>query len=212
MADSKQLVVLHPAPVSPVLLQLVLSFASDQDRQKVKLQGVGARNCPVLVLKVNPTSGDCLYGEEAAVQYFARIFNLKSLLSLGDPFQEVEVIQWLSYVRGIKSSSSPKSWLQVLIYDGRDSLNNSFPVLFQELNTHLSLRSVFVGYHLTLADLAVWTAIFLNEEARSLINESNYPHLARFLRYCSSFPQISQGLMNGVFLFFSTFLLTWLHS
>lgn len=63
MAEAKQLVVLHPAPVSPVLLHVVLAFAGEEDRQKVKLQGVGARNCPVLVLKVNPATGDSLYGE-----------------------------------------------------------------------------------------------------------------------------------------------------
>jgi hypothetical protein len=52
----EQLVLLYPSSSSPTLLNIILATSPEQ-RQRVKLQAVGARNCPVAQLKVNAAIG-----------------------------------------------------------------------------------------------------------------------------------------------------------
>ena len=53
-----QLVLLYPSSQIPVIACLVLAEAKASSiKLDVKLQGVGAKNCPVAHLKVNPSVG-----------------------------------------------------------------------------------------------------------------------------------------------------------
>jgi len=166
MADQQPLVLLYPSNVSPVVLQLVLRDPAH--RARVKMQGVGAKNCPVAQLKVNAVTGDVLFGEIAIAQYLCRVFNLSSLLASSDPFLEVEVQQWLAYAAHLSHSSE-----------------DDYARALKDINGHLAHRSVLVGYAVTLADMAVWGELFRRGFSGE---EGELPHLKRFFRFCNASP------------------------
>mmetsp|Transcript_41 Transcript_41/g.81 ORF Transcript_41/g.81 Transcript_41/m.81 type:complete len:718 (-) Transcript_41:62-2215(-) len=170
---NKQLVLLHPSNQMPLVAHLVLAEANEKEKKaNVKLQAVGAKNCPVAMLKVNPSVGDTIYGESGITTFLAKTYQLTHLSGI-DPFEEVEIQQWLSYISHL--SFSP-------LFSAREKdLKN--------IENHLSFRSFFVGYHLSLADMFVWSFVVGNETVfDAVLGTDSFPHLKRLVQFCSTLP------------------------
>ena len=102
-------------------------------------------------------------------------------------FEEVEVQQWLAYTSRLASLST------------EDFLKTA-----KELNSHLSLRTFFVGYAITLADVSVWAGILTNFAGNAALKDSkDFPHLKRFLTFLVG---LCPSLAERTFFFFSSFL------
>lgn len=63
-------------------------------------------------------------------------------------------------------------------------------VALEELNNHLSLRSVLVGHKYTIADTTVWGALNANGQAISSIRRNHLPNLVRWFKYIASVDRI----------------------
>ena len=120
----------------------------------------------LFVHELTSIKSEVLFGEGAISTYLARKFGVTELLG-ASLFEEVEVQQWLSYTARLNSLST------------EDFLNTA-----KELNSHLSLRTFFVGYSLTLADVSVWAGLHANFAGNAALRDSNnFPHLKRFLGF-----------------------------
>eukprot|EP00475_Leptophrys_vorax_P015510 TRINITY_DN2183_c0_g1_i1.p1 TRINITY_DN2183_c0_g1~~TRINITY_DN2183_c0_g1_i1.p1 ORF type:complete len:747 (+),score=224.57 TRINITY_DN2183_c0_g1_i1:24-2243(+) len=62
-------------------------------------------------------------------------------------------------------------------------------------NEHLAMRSFFVGYRLSAADIAIWVGLINNPRWNALQKESaKYPHVIRWFKYLETDPRIVQLL------------------
>ncbi|TGZ84433.1 glutamyl-tRNA synthetase [Ascodesmis nigricans] len=66
----------------------------------------------------------------------------------------------------------------------------------EELNNHLSLRSVLVGHRFTIADTTVWGALNANGQAISAIRRNHLPNLVRWFKYIASIDRIGSVVEN----------------
>ncbi|TPX41845.1 glutamate---tRNA ligase [Synchytrium endobioticum] len=83
----------------------------------------------------------------------------------------------------------------------RDTLSstafNDMTSALEELNHHLKLRSFIVGYHLTLADYAVWGALKSSTVYLGLFKGNKVgPYLTRWYEHVSSVPAVAQALVS----------------
>eukprot|EP01112_Ceratiomyxa_fruticulosa_P015787 TRINITY_DN4697_c0_g1_i1.p1 TRINITY_DN4697_c0_g1~~TRINITY_DN4697_c0_g1_i1.p1 ORF type:complete len:746 (-),score=182.79 TRINITY_DN4697_c0_g1_i1:94-2331(-) len=127
------------------------------------------KNGPAELLNHNVT---ILTGSHNIARYFARSHPQNALYG-SDPLSASQIDMWIDRAKTINESN----------------LNES---IFS-LNAHLQLRTVVVGYHLTLADFAVYEAIRCSpkwiDELNSFQQGKTIPHVLRLFNYIESLPQ-----------------------
>eukprot|EP00761_Pharyngomonas_kirbyi_P013214 gb/GECH01013241.1/.p1 GENE.gb/GECH01013241.1/~~gb/GECH01013241.1/.p1 ORF type:complete len:727 (+),score=193.33 gb/GECH01013241.1/:1-2181(+) len=75
--------------------------------------------------------------------------------------------------------------------------DKTLAIALQRLNHHLTFRTFLIGYHLTLADLAVYEALKNNKMWNAFkANHGRKPqliHLTRYFKYLESLPEINEN-------------------
>jgi glutamyl-tRNA synthetase len=107
-------------------------------------------------------------GDHIIARYFARM-DSKAVLLPQDPLQATEVDEWLQFAQALQAA------------DG-----DAAAALLEKLNLHLTMRSFFVGFGLSLADIAIWAAVTF----KRLSSPASAVHLERFLNYLETLETI----------------------
>lgn len=121
--------------------------------------------------------GDILRGDHTIARYLAKKDPSKGLYgSSGDAFNDANIEQWLDFA----SSSLSKSVDAAALKSAAETLN-----------THLTLRTFFSAYNVTLADIAVWAALTVHPAWAELSASSGHAleHLRRWFDFCDSLPE-----------------------
>ena len=67
-----------------------------------------------------------------------------------------------------------------------------FEAALAHVDAHLTLRSFVVGSQLSLADLALWGTLAVNQLwQQKLLKTGKFPHLARWFAHCSQLPELA---------------------
>ncbi len=81
-------------------------------------------------------------------------------------------------------------WLEIaLVKLGKSLSEDSQTSVLAFLNAHLTLRTFFVGYALTLADIAVWAALAISSLWEKASQGRTYEHLNRYFALTNLFPR-----------------------
>jgi glutamyl-tRNA synthetase len=115
-----------------------------------------------------PSTGNIMKGDHIIARYFGRTDSKAALLPQ-DPLQATEVDEWLQFAQALQSA------------DGDAAV-----ALLEKLNLHLTMRSFFVGFGLSLADLGIWAAI----TSKRLSSPASAVHLERLLNYLETLETI----------------------
>ncbi|EEB13371.1 prolyl-tRNA synthetase, putative [Pediculus humanus corporis] len=93
------------------------------------------------------------------------------------PLEEIEVNHWISFAIGPLTCSQ------------------QFEKSLQYLDYSLSSFSYLVGHQLTIADFAVWGALFCKENfEENIINKDNLKNVTRWFKYIKNLPEINSIL------------------
>jgi len=171
------LILLHPAQESPVTVLGVYQFVKDK---LPNLKIVPKKEQSVTELQI--TSQNTTVRGSTIIRYLARRVPEAKLYgsSLDDAFATSEVDQWVDYAR-----------------EHLGDVKAALAVPCSDLNNFLQLRTLLAGYHITIADLAIWGALKQNTNWSNFFNsaEKDFPHLVRWFKYLEATPQLSA--LNG---------------
>jgi len=125
-------------------------------------------------------SGDTLRGDIIIGRYLARL-NPSLNLYGNDPFSAAEVDQWIDFAQYELNSYKDEKRLMELCSD---------------LNAYLALRTYFVGYSLTLADVVIWSTLRANPHWQHMMstNKAQLSHLVRWWTYIDSLPEFKSAV------------------
>lgn len=102
--------------------------------------------------------------------------------------KSVEILEALAaeFPSVLLAKDESKEWIQ---FSYEKLLNKNFGQLsgdLEKLDQHLNLRTFFVGYKITLADIALWGALRSNPVMGSVIKNSVYINVTRWYQFLES--------------------------
>lgn len=164
-------VVLHSSAEQPPLLSILLSHVVDVKGFKMQPKKAGP-SCANLTPQNAILTGDRTIAKFLALNYSATLPGTNAL-------EAAQVEEWLAFAEELSTGdASPKT-------------------VSSQLRTvahaHLALRTFFVGYHLTIADLAVWLALKQCEQRNKgnvrVISQSRFVN--RWYQFVSQQPGVA---------------------
>jgi hypothetical protein len=128
--------------------------------------------CSLLAVLLNAECfsrySNIMKGDHIIARYFARM-DPKAALIPQDPLQATEVDEWLQFAQALQAAEG-----------------DAAVALLEKLNLHLTMRSFFVGFGPSLADIGIWAAI----TSKHLSSPAGAVHLERLLSYLDTLETI----------------------
>ncbi|WBW72020.1 cytoplasmic glutamate-tRNA ligase Gus1 [Schizosaccharomyces osmophilus] len=97
---------------------------------------------------------------------------------------------------GKNEKSSVQTWIELAAALAPSHNFMEVSNLLAQLDDHLIMRTLFVGYSLTIADMAVWGALKANNMAAGAVRTGQYHNLARWYRYMDTQKPFAVTLEN----------------
>eukprot|EP01114_Cavostelium_apophysatum_P006551 TRINITY_DN1791_c0_g1_i1.p1 TRINITY_DN1791_c0_g1~~TRINITY_DN1791_c0_g1_i1.p1 ORF type:complete len:763 (+),score=205.51 TRINITY_DN1791_c0_g1_i1:72-2291(+) len=159
----------YPKKNSPAVLLAMAHFLKDSLHVETVAKDVTEPELTV-------PSADSVKGTATIARYLARKAPQSGLYGkIDDAKQTAEVDQWVDFSAEIANATELSNYANTL-------------------NQHLQLRSVLAGYTVTIADIAVWSALKENASWDKFVAENGKQlvHLVRWWGFIESLPQIAQ--------------------
>ncbi|EPY53432.1 glutamate-tRNA ligase [Schizosaccharomyces cryophilus OY26] len=97
---------------------------------------------------------------------------------------------------GKNEASSVQPWIELAAALAPSHNFMEVSNMLAQLDDHLIMRTLFVGYSLTIADMAVWGALKANNMAAGAVRTGQYHNLARWYRFMDTQKPFATALEN----------------
>lgn len=172
--QAKQNTIARCPPGNPPLIPVVVNAF-----RKSPLSWQQSKNITVPELLLLP-DGDLLKGEIIISRYLSRLSPELNLCG-SDPLSSTEIDVWIHFATS-ELATAPE---------------DTFFKLLDDLNVHLTMRTYFCGYSLSLADIVIWATLVRSQFWES-VTETNkrvkYKNLIRWWTYCQSFDEFTSSV------------------
>lgn len=129
-----------------------------------------SRDTPVIL---RFSDGEELSGLSTIMSYLGRCAAASTGLYGDTPLAACQIDKWLEFMPNIVSGSA-------------------LEFTCRSLDDYLSLRTFFVGYNLTIADIAIWGQLQATPVWKKISSSGKTPHLSRWFEFCLSLPDFRQ--------------------